>query len=210
MMKLSMFFPVRPNARALAAILLVSTQFAVAGNPGMAEKEPTDRAASENELREFCKTALSPCRENLRVMLRRDDGATYDKTFDLLPPAVQQGMITVHPGETVQAVPLFEKGEFSGWRAAKPDEPAGVQVLTIRLEQMEARIGMQAHVKTNTGPALKLRMGLMRLDSDEPESTSSCPLMAGGGAVFEMWPYPIFMLLVADAEHTGNDDMVCR
>jgi hypothetical protein len=131
-------------------------------------------------------------------VLRREKGATYDRTFELLPPAVQTGILSVHPGETVRAVPLFEKGEFAGWREPKPDEPADTQILTIALSQSDKGAGMSAQVSTNSGPALKLRMGLIRLDgNDEPESTSSCPLMAGGFSSFEMWPYPIFVLLVA-------------
>jgi hypothetical protein len=210
MMSLSARFSDRVRMLTAMALLAVSAPLAMAASQPNDTDNSSNPPAGDSELREFCKTAPSPCRENLRVMLRRDKGEPYDMTFDLLPPPVQAGMVTVHPGETVRAVPLFENGEFSGWRAAKPDEPADVQILTIALEQMEGDTGMQARVTTNTGPALKLRMGLMRLDSDEPESTSSCPLNAGGSSTFEMWPYPVFMLLVADAKRVGDDDMVCR
>jgi hypothetical protein len=210
MIPLDTLFPDRARRLAPLVLLAVWASSAIAASPQKSADDGSSRPAGDNELREFCKTAPSPCRENLRVMLRRDEGEPYDMTFDLLPPAVQAGMLTVHPGETVRAVPLFEDGEFSGWRAAKPDEPADTQILTIEFEQMEGRTGMQAQVSTNTGPALKLRMGLMRLDSEEPESTSSCPLVANGGTVFEMWPYPMFMLLVADAKRVSDDDMVCR
>jgi hypothetical protein len=198
------------SVRLLALVaILVCASLVRAESLDKDNAQATDRPASTDELREYCKTAPSPCREHLQVKLRRDSGPLYDKTFDLLPPPVQQGMVTVHPGETVRAVPLFENDAFSGWRAVKPDEPADTQILSIELDQMEGKTGMMARVTTNTGPPLKLRMGLMRLDSEEPESTSSCPLAAGGG-VYEMWPYPIFMLLIADAERVSDDDMVCR
>jgi hypothetical protein len=211
-----------PTTTALAAALLaIGACFAAApaaaqtatgaepASPPAADASRSD-ASGNGELRRYCETAN--CRRNLRVVLRRDKGKTYDQTFELLPPAVQTGMISVHPGETVRAVPLFENGTFAGWREAKPDEPADTQILTIALSQSDKSAGMSAQVSTNTGPALKLRMGLIRLDgNDEPESTSSCPLMAGGFSSFEMWPYPIFVLLVADAKRPAADSpMVCE
>ena len=41
-------------------------------------------------------------------------------------------------------------------------------------------------------------MGMMPLDTDGLYKTSSCPVIAGGGA-FEMWPYPIFQLVLGNA-----------
>jgi hypothetical protein len=211
-----------PTTASLAPVLLaICASFAAA--PAAAQTatdaEPANAAAADasrsdaagtDELRKYCETAN--CRRNLRVVLRRDKGKTYDQSFELLPPAVQTGMVSVHPGETVRAVPLFENGTFAGWREPKPDEPADTQILTIALSQLDKSAGMSAQVSTNTGPALKLRMGLIRLDgNDEPESTSSCPLMAGGFSNFEMWPYPIFVLLIADAKRPAADaPMVCE
>jgi hypothetical protein len=175
-----------------------------------AKTQIVDRPAEPEELQTFCETAA--CRRDLRVRLRRDKGEPYDQTFELLPPAVQDSMVTIHPGEKISAVPLFEGGRFTGWRAARPDEAAGTQILTIDLSQSKDDTSMMAHVSTNTGPALKLRMGLVRLDGNErPESTSSCPLHAGGFSSFEMWPYPIFVLIVADAKRLADSDtMTCE
>ena len=169
-----------------------------------------ERAAEPHELQTFCETAA--CRHDLRVRLRRDKGEPYDQTFELLPPAVQDSMVTIHPGEKISAVPLFEGDRFTGWRAVRPDEAAGTQILTIDLSQSKDDTSMKARVSTNTGPALKLRMGLIRLDgNDRPESTSSCPLLAGGFSSFEMWPYPIFVLIVAAAKRLADTDtMTCE
>lgn len=151
-------------------------------------------------LQDYCKTSASPCREHLRIQLRRDKGESYDRTFDLLPPPVQPNMISVHPGETVRAVPIFENDTFTGWRAPRADDPADTQTLTIQLEQAPGRADMLAHVGNNTASTLKLRMGLVRIDGDNaPESTSSCPLRPGM-TNFESWPYPIFVLIVAEAK----------
>ncbi len=171
-----------------------------------------EKNADEENLETYCETSVELCRKNLRIVLRRKEGEAYDETFALLPPAVQPGMLSVHPGETVRAVPQFENGEFAGWRTPKADEPADTQILTISLEQNDKSEGMMASVGTNTGPALKLRMGLVRIDGDDaPESTSSCPLAEGGGHTFEMWPYPVFVLLVADATRPADDEaMVCK
>lgn len=195
----------------VSLLALASIHAAAAAEP-QTDAPTEDQAGIAAELRAYCKTSPVPCRENLQVVLRRDKGENYERTFQLLPPSVQPDMVSVHPGETVRAVPLFENGRFAGWRAPRADEPAETQILTIALEQMDDDVGMMASVSTNTGPALKLRMGLIRLDGgDEPESTSSCPLQAGGSRGFEMWPYPIFVLLVADAERPKEGDpRVCR
>jgi hypothetical protein len=168
------------------------------------------RSAKLEELQEFCKTAN--CRYNLRVKLRRAKGAPYDSTFKVLPPAVQNSMITIHAGEKISAVPLFKGNSFLGWREVKADEAADTQIVTVDLSQSKNDTSMMAHVSTNTGPAIKLRMGLIRIDSDDkPEATSSCPLQAGGFSSFEMWPYPIFVLIVAEAKRLDDTDkMVCE
>lgn len=191
-------------------LLLLGVLLAAATRPAAASEHAKN--ADEENLETYCETSVEPCRKNVRIVLRRKEGEAYDETFALLPPAVQPGMLSIHPGETVRAVPEFENGEFAGWRTPKADEPADTQILTISLEQSENNPGMMASVGTNTGPALKLRMGLVRIDGDDSaESTSSCPLEEGGGHTFEMWPYPVFVLLVADATRPAKDDgAVCK
>lgn len=193
-----------------AFVALVACASPLTNAAAPAKTEIVERPAEPQELQKFCETAA--CRHDLRVRLRRDKGEAYDKTFELLPPAVQDSMVTIHPGETISAVPLFEGDRFTGWRAVRADEAAGTQILTIDLSQSKDDTSMMAHVSTNTGPALKLRMGLIRLGgNDRPESTSSCPLMAGGFSSMEMWPYPIFLLIVADAKRLSDTDtMTCE
>ena len=193
---------------ALIATLACAASPANAGE--QTGQQAVDRSAEFLALQTFCETA--PCRRDLRVRLRRENGKPYDEIFELLPPAVQDNIITIHPGEKVSGVPIFDGDTFTGWRATRPDEAADTQIVTIDLAQDEDRVSMRAHVSTNTGTALKLRMGLIRLDGDDqPESTSSCPLQAGGFSSFEMWPYPIFVLLVADAKRLAdNAEMVCQ
>ena len=189
----------------LSSMLIVAACLCMAPQAGAAD--PAGQPAGLQELQAFCKTA--PCRRDLRIQLRRAKGAPYDETFELLPPAVQDSMMTIHPGEKVSAVPLFKGDRFAGWRAVKPDEPAGTQIVTVDLSQSKENTSMMAHVSSNTGPAIKLRMGLIRIDGDDrPEATSSCPLRAGGFSSFEMWPYPIFVLIVGDAKRLSDTDAV--
>ena len=169
-----------------------------------------ERPAAPQELQKFCETAA--CRHDLRVRLRLDKGKLFDETFKLLPPAVQDGMITIHAGEKVSAVPVFEGDRFTGWRAVRPDEATQTQIVSVDLSQSDESTAMMAHVSTNTGPAIKLQMGLIRIDgNDRPEATSSCPLRAGGFSAYEMWPYPIFVLIVAGAKRLSDTDtMTCE
>jgi hypothetical protein len=193
---------------ALIAILTCAAQWVYAAETTRAPT--TERPTGFQELQKLCES--SSCRHDLHIRLRRDKGKPYDETFELLPPAVQTSMITIHPGEKISAVPVFQGDTFTGWRTPRADEAADTQIVTIDLAQDEKRTSMSARVSTNSGPALKLRMGLIRLDGDDrPESTSSCPLQAGGFSSFEMWPYPIFVLMVADAKRLADDvSMVCE
>jgi hypothetical protein len=52
---------------------------------------------------------------------------------------------------------------------------------------------------------LKFNMGIMPMGSDDLYKTSSCPIIAGGGS-YEMWPYPIFQVVLGDGRLMNPDD----
>jgi hypothetical protein len=50
---------------------------------------------------------------------------------------------------------------------------------------------------------------MMPLASNALHATSSCPVIARGGS-YEMWPYPIFQVLLAEGRLLRDgDDMSC-
>lgn len=152
-------------------------------------------AAAVSDLETFCRTAH--CRHDVSVRLRKPDGSVFEKHSALMPPAVQRGLIGVLPGETVRFVPILVDGKFHGWREPATLDAPDTPVFSIRLEQADGKPDMVATLTNSGARTAKLRMGLVTLNSDQPHPTSSCPVLAGIGSM-EMWPEPVFMLLVSE------------
>jgi hypothetical protein len=201
--------PYRWIAAMLAAAVFLSGP--AKAQQGHTHEEPPapsrDSIASAEELAKYCETA--PCKRNVTVRLLRKDGTVYEQHSDLLPPAIQGGLAVIHPGETLRMSPVFDGDEFTGWRPAPDDAPVDLQVVTVHLQQNEGEVGMMATISTNTGPGLKLTVGMFLLDGPEhPVKTSTCPLMPGPFSVYETWPHPIYSLLIGKARRLRKDEQV--
>lgn len=51
--------------------------------------------------------ASAPCRKNVKIALKKDDGSDFKKTLKLAPPVVYNQSVTIFPGETIR----LETGE---------------------------------------------------------------------------------------------------
>jgi hypothetical protein len=136
------------------------------------------------------------CQRNLHVVLKQKDGKTYDQTFGVFPGIVQDMGITVVAGQTI-----FVEAELSGDQLVNMKAVDAVvhpnKTITATLTQNKDGAMMLSLANPFPKP-LKFDMGMMPLDTDGLYKTSSCPVIAGGGA-FEMWPYPIFQLVLGNA-----------
>jgi hypothetical protein len=141
------------------------------------------KASSIQGFIEYCKTAL--CRKNLTIKLKQDDGKYYERTFELLPPAVQGEMIYIYAGEII-----FIEADFNA------DKPVNFkQVLentnpdkTIVFDLKQSTdigdgLGMMLTVSNPFSKPLHYKMGMMPLDKEDLYKTSSCPVIAGGSAM---------------------------
>ncbi|MGH8104749.1 MAG: hypothetical protein ACREO2_00360, partial [Arenimonas sp.] len=70
--------------------------------------------------------------------------------------------------------------------------------------------GMMLSVSNPFERTLKFNMAIMPIDKEALYKTSSCPILAGG-RVFEMWPEPIFQILLTNPKLLDDKDqtMVC-
>lgn len=187
-------------AAALAALLLACTWPAQAG-----EHTPPSPPAQADIEREMCQHTI--CQRALRVVLKQKDGKTYDRTFAIFPGIVQDMGITVVGGQTVNV-----EAEVEGDRLVRLQAVDVVahptKTITAKLEQ-DASGGMLLTLSNPFARPLKFDIGMMPLDADSLYRTSSCPVIPGGHS-FEMWPYPIFQLLLADARLLEKDaPMAC-
>ncbi|MCP4676250.1 MAG: hypothetical protein GY854_12220 [Deltaproteobacteria bacterium] len=173
------------------------------------ENQPISEA--EKEFIKHCETAN--CRRNVRITLRQKDGSLFTYTNPLFPPIVQPGFITLLAGEKVYLeAAADENGPVNFKVVEKIENPE--KTITFRLNQnpnMGDGTGMILHVKNPFKRAIRYRLGMMVLESDNVYATSSCPVRAGI-SVMEMWQHPIFQLIFAEMRFIdeGKDDFSCR
>jgi len=186
---------------ALAVLLLAWAMTSHAGEP-TATPSPTQ----EELEREMCEHTV--CQRNLHVVMKQKDGKTYDKTFDVFPGVVQEFGITVVAGQTVHVEADVSGDSLVNLKAVDAIVHPG-RTITATLTQ-EQNGGMMLSVKNPFARQLKFDMGMMPLGTDGLYKTSSCPVIAGGGS-FEMWPYPIFQLVLGNARLLDStSSMACE
>jgi hypothetical protein len=161
--------------------------------PLLSTGQEREKTSSLDEFEAFCQHAA--CQRNVVVELREPGESVYKKTFDLMPPSVQPMMLTLFPGQSIEAAASFKDGQFTGWRPVAEAGPDDVR-MSFRFSQDEKAPHPMLLMIVNKGSKnIKLDLGQMRPQDEDPMRTSSCPVLAGKGDV-EFWPYPIVELLV--------------
>lgn len=162
--------------------------------------EVTDQATKD----EMCKHTI--CQHNLRVTLKRKDGSTFDKTYDVLPGAVQPFGLLIVTGQTLYIEADATNDGLANLRVVEAvTHPE--KTLTATLKQT-ADGNMQLKLTNPFKRALKFNMGMMPLDRPRLLKTSSCPVIAGGFS-FESWGEPIFQVALTKARFidlNGDND----
>jgi hypothetical protein len=176
--------------RLLPVVLAAGLTFAL---PAWAGQDQPSVVAPEALEKECLKMA---CRRDVQVEIRRDDGSVFKKTFALLPPAVQPFGVSVLAGQTIHIEAEVDGNRLTQLTAVdKVTAPA--KTMTASLEQVDGK-GMMLVVTNPFAKTLKFNMGMMGLGSDRLLKTSSCPIVPGG-KIYEMWPYPLFQIVLSNA-----------
>lgn len=158
---------------------------------------PPGADVPEDELLTACGTVLQDCRGPHTVRLLKSDGSMHEVAFEIDVPVVQNdGFVTLYPGETVHL-----EAEVLGDEVVRltsvPEVRDPDRTITLELSQSDGEVDMFFVAKNPFPRPLKYRMGMQVLDRDGLFATSSCPVVAEGSA-YEMWPHPIFQLVLAD------------
>jgi hypothetical protein len=178
---------------------------AVAAEPAAAAR-PGNEIHSDEALALMCEKTI--CQHDLHVQLRAADGSRYDKTFAVFPGVVQGDLLVVVAGQTLLVEAELGEEGLTGMRVVeavtKPES-----TLEISFEQTDDG-GMLLNVQNPFDRNIKWRVGIMPLDGngDRLMATSSCPMMANAG-IFEMWPEPIFQVVLANSRYVDDDATVC-
>lgn len=147
--------------------------------------------------------AEQACQRNVRVTLDREGKEPFDETFDVFPPVVQPIGILVAAGQTIHVEAEIIDGKLVDIIAV--DEVAHPEkTITATLTQSKDG-GMMLMVSNPFDKVLKFSMGMMPLGEEGLFKTSSCPIIAHG-SIFEMWPYPIFQIVLGDGRILEDDD----
>lgn len=134
------------------------------------------------------------CVRDIHVRLKDKDGKPFERTYAMVP-VVQPAGVSIYAGQTVR----FEADDSNGQlvnlrRVESGGDPA--RTIEARLEQLPDG-GMMLTTRNPFPRPLKIRMGMMLLDSDRLLKTTSCPVIPNGSG-FEHWPHPIFLVFLGD------------
>jgi len=169
---------------ALGWIMLIGC----ASTPKIIEETINSDAEYQKVQKEMCKRFM--CQYNVRVTLKKKDGSLYDKTFDTMPVVQDEGVIVL-AGHSVFFEADIKDNQLINLKLVDtivhPEK-----TVTAKFQQMDNG-GMMLSLHNPFNKLLKVKMGIMPLNSEKLYYTSSCPVIASGGS-YEMWPYPIFQV----------------
>lgn len=185
----------------LCATFCMLLSFNASADDGLENVDDAEKAEKE-----MCKENL--CQKNLRIQLKLKDGKTFDKTFDVFPPVIQSIGLIIVAGQDVNIEAEVSGDTLINFKVVETVvDPKKTLVVSFK---QEAGIGMMLTVKNPFDRTLKFNMAIMPMDKDGLFKTSSCPIIAGG-SIFEMWPEPIFQILLTNPKfHDAKDEkMAC-
>lgn len=143
---------------------------------------------------EMCRRTI--CQHGLRVTLKKKDGSTFDKVYDVFPGVVQPAGLTILAGQTLYIEADIDNNRPTHFHVVETvTHPE--KTLSAKLEQSDDG-GMLLKLTNPFKQALKFDMAMMPLDQPSLQKTSSCPVVAGGFSA-ESWGVPLFQVVLANA-----------
>jgi hypothetical protein len=170
---------------------------AVFSVPVLAQEQTDQKKIAEQMCQE------TKCQRDIRIVLKKKDGSTYDQTVPVFQPIVQNFGFAVVPGQTVNIEADIADGRLTNLHAVETiTDPS--KTLTATFKQTDDG-SMQLYVTNPFNQTLKFDMGIMPLEADSLYKTSSCPIRKGS---FELWPYPIFQVVLGNGRVIDDTDPI--
>ena len=176
----------------------------VAAAPALAG-DPPPRMSPQQLEAELCGNPQRPCQRDVHIVLKQADGTTFDRTYPVFPPILQDGFFTVLPGQTVYIEAQLVDGKVRFLRAVDKNA-APEKTIVATLEQNEH--GMMCTRKTRSTRRSSSTWKWRRLEGDgRRRKTSSCPLIPKGGS-YELWSEALFQVLITSGRVIEDSDTV--
>lgn len=185
--------------RHIAAVIGILAVASCASHPPSSSQKPDEKADGSGSGADFdalCQTV--ECRGPTTVVLVKEDGTRFEWSKLRVYPVVQNdNWVTIFPGETLLLEADVSGDRLVNLRSVKENKnPERTLVFDFK-QGFTGKTDMLLTVKNPFPRTVKYRLGMQLLDKDGLLKTSSCPVIAGGSA-FEMWPHPIFQLVVLE------------
>jgi len=150
---------------------------------------------TERGLRELCTRVH--CRGPLNIQINLENGGVYQQFFELPTPIVQNGWVSIFPGETVLLEAVVSGDGLVDLRSVE-EVNDDTSTIELHMWQDSGQPETFLSVKNPFNRTVKYHAVMMGTDSDDLYKTSSCPVIGNGGYVLEHWPHPIFQLFLFD------------
>lgn len=177
------------------------------GTPVTNSDARDDEGAISEEFRRFCEEHA--CRGRTEIDLLEEDGRTFHLELERAQPVVQGGMVSIYAGETIRLRAREQDGVVVDLAVAAESETPTIELRLEQLRSGENPSSMMLTVKHGFARTLKYRLGMMLLSDERVRGTSSCPVPVAVPS-FELWPHPIFQLVLTDLRLVEDGDAAAR
>lgn len=135
------------------------------------------------------------CRGATTVKLRLPGGELLSRSFDWFSPVVQDGSVTVLPGEELFLEAEALGGKLAGLKAVAENRNPG-RTLVLKFQQETEGLGMVLSVRNPFAQSLKYQL-IADDGNGKLTETPSCPVRAGD-TTYETWEQPVFQAILMD------------
>ncbi len=173
----------------------------------------TKELSDQETLEKICSEQL--CRGG-SVGLITNDGSSFAVDFEIPLPIVQDGWVSIFPGDTLYVEGTDSGDSLTDLTAVKEiQDPDRTLIIRFWQEKREDEgMMMLLSIQNPFERPIKYHAGMMFPEDDDAglRKTSSCPVLGNGKSAYEMWPDAIFQLVLFDFRFLPSDleEMTCE
>ncbi|HXA47256.1 MAG TPA: hypothetical protein VNW52_06480 [Burkholderiaceae bacterium] len=164
---------------------------------------PVDNDESGTFPADMC--SYSPCQHDIHITIKRKDGSVFNTTFNNLPGAVQPISLAVVAGQVLNFEAAIENGKIVNYKLVEQVTSPEKTIFASFAQSDDGQ--MILTIRNPFDVAIKFDMAIMQLDSEKILKTSSCPIIPKGSS-YEMWPEPLFQVLLLNGRTVEFKDKV--
>ncbi|MBI2381471.1 MAG: hypothetical protein HYV16_12025 [Gammaproteobacteria bacterium] len=168
-------------------------QAAEAEKPAEVEEAAKPAAKPDPERDAVCSRYV--CRGATTVSLNLAGGENLSRSFDWFSPVVQDGSVTVLPGEELFLEAEVLGGKLAGLKAVERNRNPG-RTLVLKFQQVDKGLDMVLTVRNPFAQTLKYQL-IADDGAGKLSNSPSCPVKPGD-TTYETWEQPVFQAILMD------------